>query len=383
MECAASASSAPLVPARPIRRLCWSCGGLFECEVPRDSDAAGCSARCPHCSAVTSALVPPACGAPFPGAYERPASVEVALRRVRALLKRRRPSSSAGVRFLVEWEEDPTADYALVHGRSASLQPLSWEPELHVSTDPSLVATFDETRRPDKDSVAPAFARPRVYPAAAGGGAAIELTVGAHLFAASDELPVTRPPPPAIWLPGDQVEVQWKGKGFRGSWALASVVQAEKGERLRVRFARFVGARHALVAARRALAIGSDGCRRARARARAFAGLWPLTGRRARRTARCRARRADEDGEFLEEWLPRSRLRLAPPAVCSRWRPVPGERVEALSNDLWWEGTVERYDSIKVRAWRRMRARARAPTRLGSSGTGARASAPAGRRRRR
>lgn len=48
---------------------------------------------------------------------------------------------------------------------------------------------------------------------------------------------------------------------------------------------------------------------------------------------------------------PASRLRLVPPKPSPSWRPLPGDRVEARSNDLWWEGRIERHHATKV-GWR-------------------------------
>ncbi|KAJ1619372.1 hypothetical protein T492DRAFT_1086151 [Pavlovales sp. CCMP2436] len=254
----ASDDDAPRV--RPLRRLCWSCGDLLAVEPPREGLLATlCSARCPRCTAVTTALVPPTAAPPFPGLYERPAPLKLALRRVKRLLKRRRtPASTAerthagGPRYLVEWEEDATADYALLAlggGGGTELLPLSWEPELHVRLDPALVSHYHETRRPDKESVELAAPKPSAKPSTNaaslslnGVGACpvmIELTVAAHLCTPSGEQPPAPRPPQIIWLPGDRVEVQWKGKGFRGSWALADVTKASR-KQVHVRFAEFV-----------------------------------------------------------------------------------------------------------------------------------------------
>lgn len=97
------------------------------------------------------------------------------------------------------------------------------------------------------------------------------------------------------WHVGDEVEVAWKGKGFEGSWASATVVLLDGKKHVLVRFREFV----------------------------------------------------DTDGSPLVENMGIERLRLPPPPTETGWMPAIGEQIEGLWNDVWWEGTVRELHYLK------------------------------------
>lgn len=398
-----------------VTRLCWSCGELFALASPVSggADISRCSARCAHCGAVSRSLVPPPPAAPWPGAYERPAPASLTLRRVHKIAKRRRVGGpGSAMRYLVQWDEHDAllpvggrSDSPLPGGLSGvacgsavsgaavpspPVQPAggkgplaleSWEVAVHLSLDPSLVAFYDDMLAAELESaqLARQSAPPRVslVDAVRLQMAWCESGTLADGGSAGSAAPERREPVrrgnDVVWNAGDMVEVQWKGKGFRGSWALAEVARVHNRDLLLVRFVDFVGARAFRARAPRGVRTARALSRpRARARAAVCATTRPRPPalRHARAGPAARARpallRADDRGNPLEEDVPSRRVRLVPPKHSADWRPQLGEHLESRSNDLWWEGRVERFDTIKVRpharaARRATRARALSP----------------------
>lgn len=224
------------------RKVCSSCGALISWS----ASTASLSVRCPACGSVNSCAFPFPAAAAMPGWYRPPATRTAVPCMATRVVRRQRSTALGGqFRYLVEWDiRDPLDHYRQTSeaaDRKRHRPTTTWEPEPHLAVDPQLVARFAAAEAAERRRLNNRSAQPLRAPSMPL-QALEEIKPPAAETAPPPRTFLRRTPRPK-WRRGEMVEVQWRGKGYKGSWALAQVVETLPRRQVRVRFEDFVGAR--------------------------------------------------------------------------------------------------------------------------------------------